>query len=70
MGAISAGVEMSLVSAWRQLLMLIAGYSQEVSSTRKDRQNRTHVDLSGCRASQRLDRYQIILLGEQLAQGC
>jgi len=37
---------MSLVSARRQLLMLIAGYAQEVSSRRKDRQNRTHVDHS------------------------
>ena len=26
--------------------MLIAGYAQEVSSTRKDRRNRTHVDYS------------------------
>ena len=39
---------MSLVSAGRQLLllMLINGYSQEVSSRRKDRRNRTHVDRS------------------------
>ena len=37
---------MSLVSAWRQLLMLIAGCAQEVSSRRKDRRNRTHVDHS------------------------
>ena len=37
---------MSLVSGWRQLLMLIAGYAQEVSSRRKDRRNRTHVDHS------------------------
>ena len=31
---------MSLVSARRQLLMLIAGYAQEVSSRRKDRRCR------------------------------
>jgi len=37
---------MSLVSAWRQLLMLIAGYAQEVSSRHKDWWNRTHVDHS------------------------
>jgi len=44
----SAGAEMSLVSAWRQL---IDGYAQEVSSRRKDRQNRTHVDHSLTRCS-------------------
>jgi len=34
--------------------MLIAGYAQEVSSTRKDRQNRTHVDhsLTCCRSEE------------------
>jgi len=37
---------MSFVSAWRQLLMLIVGYAQEVSSSHKDRRNRTHVDHS------------------------
>jgi len=37
---------MSLVSARRQLLMLIAGYAQELSSRHKDRRNRTHVDHS------------------------
>jgi len=37
---------MSLVSASGQLLMLIAGYAREVSSRRKDRRNRTHVDYS------------------------
>jgi len=46
LGAISAGVEMSLVSARRQLLMLIAGYAQGVSSRLKDRRNRTQVDHS------------------------
>jgi len=51
LGAISAGVEMSLVSAWRQQLMLIAGYAQEVSCRRKDRRNRTHVDHSLTRCS-------------------
>ena len=45
LGAISAGVEMSLVIARRQLLMSIAGYAQEVSSRHKDRRNRMHVDL-------------------------
>ena len=39
---------MSLVSAGRQQLMLIAGYAQEVSSRCKNRRNRTrtHVDHS------------------------
>ena len=37
---------MSLVSARRQLLTLIAGCAQEVSSGPKDRRNRTHVDHS------------------------
>ena len=46
LGAISAGVEMSLVSARRQLLMLIAGYAQGVSFRLKDRRNRTQVDHS------------------------
>jgi len=41
---ISAGVEMSLVSAGRQQLMLIAGYAQEVSS--RCNRTRTHVDHS------------------------
>ena len=35
-----------------RLLMLIAGYAQEVSSRRKDRQNRTHVDHSLTRCSE------------------
>jgi len=51
LGAISAGVEMSLMSALSQLLMLIAGYAQEVNCRCKDRRNRTHVDhsLTCCR---------------------
>ena len=46
LGAISAGVEMSLVSARSRLLMLIARYAQEVSSRQVNRRNRTHVDHS------------------------
>jgi len=43
---------MPLVSACRQLLMLIAEYAQEVSSRREDRRNRTHVDHSLTRCSE------------------
>ena len=51
---------MSLVSAWRQLLMLIAGYAQEVSSRRKDRRNRTHVDHSLTCCSEENSRVHVI----------